>query len=110
VIERLAIFADREISEHDVLTYAAPNLASGSARSLAKGSIPAISTAAWLSEDWFEAHTSFQDFKDAAEAEFIRRKLMKNQWNVTKTAEEIDIQRSHLYNKIEKYGLQREAK
>ncbi|MFM6951716.1 MAG: helix-turn-helix domain-containing protein [Bacteroidota bacterium] len=32
---------------------------------------------------------------------------MQNGWNVAKTAQEIDIQRSHLYNKIEKYSLKR---
>jgi DNA-binding NtrC family response regulator len=55
--------------------------------------------------DMFE---KFQDFKDYAEKEFIERKLRKNNWNITKTSEEIDIQRSHLYNKIEKFGLKRE--
>jgi len=34
--------------------------------------------------------------------------LKKHHWNVSKTAEVLDIQRSHLYNKIEKYGLERE--
>jgi DNA-binding NtrC family response regulator len=41
------------------------------------------------------------------EKEYILHKLEKNGWNVTKTAEEMEIQRSHLYNKIEKYGLKR---
>jgi len=50
----------------------------------------------------------FQDFKEHVEMEFIRFKLQKNNWNVSKTAEEIDIQRSHLYSKIEKFGLKRE--
>ena len=36
-----------------------------------------------------------------------RGKLKKNNWNVAKTAVEIDIQRSHLYNKIDKYSLKR---
>ena len=115
VIERLAIFADREIGEHDVLRYAAPNLAGGRvglppAPSAAQGVAPRVADAAEADTSWMDRYDTFQDFKDAAEAEFIRRKLAKNQWNVTKTAEEIDIQRSHLYNKIEKYGLQREAK
>ncbi|MBK7441547.1 MAG: hypothetical protein IPI65_08470 [Bacteroidetes bacterium] len=35
-------------------------------------------------------------------------RLNKNAWNVSKTAEELDIQRSHLYNKIEKYNLKRD--
>jgi DNA-binding NtrC family response regulator len=39
--------------------------------------------------------------------EFIKYKLEKNNWNVSKTAEDIDIQRSHLYSKIEKFGLKR---
>jgi len=38
---------------------------------------------------------------------FIEYKLKKNDWNVSKTAEEIDIQRSHLYNKIDKFELKR---
>jgi len=41
---------------------------------------------------------------------FIDAKLKKNNWNVAKTATEIDIQRSHLYNKIEKFDLARDKK
>ncbi len=107
VIERLAIFAEREIGEADVQRYAAPTL------STAPASVSAVARhegAPESIEGWIAGYQTFQDFKDAAEAEFIRRKLIKHQWNVTKTAEEIDIQRSHLYNKMEKYGLQREAK
>ena len=46
-------------------------------------------------------------YKDFAEREYIKFKLEKNNWNVSKTADDIDIQRSHLYSKIEKYGLKR---
>ena len=42
-----------------------------------------------------------------AEKDYIKYKLEKNNWNVSKTADDIDIQRSHLYSKIEKYGLKR---
>lgn len=48
---------------------------------------------------------TFQEFKDRAEAAFIRRQLEANGWNVSRTAEVLDIQRSHLYNKMKKYGL-----
>jgi DNA-binding NtrC family response regulator len=41
---------------------------------------------------------------------FIDAKLKKNNWNVAKTASEIDIQRSHLYNKIDKFDLKRDKK
>ncbi len=48
---------------------------------------------------------TFQEFKERAEAAFIRTRLEMNGWNVSRTAEELDIQRSHLYNKMKKYGL-----
>ena len=52
--------------------------------------------------------SSFQEFKDRAEAAYIKYMLEQNDWNVSKTAEAIDIQRSHLYSKLKKYGLERE--
>jgi DNA-binding NtrC family response regulator len=54
-----------------------------------------------------DVYMTLQDFRDWAEKVFIERKLVQNGWNVAKTAQEIDIQRSHLYNKIEKYSLKR---
>jgi len=57
----------------------------------------------------YDRFTNFQDYKDHAEREFIKFKLEKNNWNVSKTADDIDIQRSHLYSKIEKFGLKRVA-
>jgi len=55
----------------------------------------------------FDKFDKFQDFKEHIEKFFIEHKLKENNWNVSKTAEDIDIQRSHLYNKIEKYDLKR---
>jgi DNA-binding NtrC family response regulator len=60
--------------------------------------------------DIVEQFDKFQDFKEHAEKIFIDTKLRKNNWNVARTAQEIDIQRSHLYNKIEKYSLKRNKK
>lgn len=50
---------------------------------------------------------TFREFKTQTEKEFILRKLEKNNWNVSQTAFELEIQRSHLYNKIEQYNLKR---
>jgi DNA-binding NtrC family response regulator len=49
----------------------------------------------------------FADFRDEAEKIFIEQKLSQFDWNVSKTAEAIGIQRSHLYNKMNKYGIER---
>jgi two-component system, NtrC family, nitrogen regulation response regulator NtrX len=54
-----------------------------------------------------ETAETFQEFKDKAEKEFIKFHLERRGWNVSQTAEDLGIQRSHLYNKIRKYGLER---
>jgi two-component system nitrogen regulation response regulator NtrX len=52
---------------------------------------------------------TFQEFKERAEAVYIRKQLEIHKWNVTKTAEAMEIQRSHLYTKMKRYGLAKEG-
>jgi two-component system, NtrC family, nitrogen regulation response regulator NtrX len=92
VMERLAILSDGSIKAQDVLDYAVPKR-----RSKAQ-------TATNIYDDFDQ----FQAFKDHMEKGFILRKLEANGWNISKTAEQLDIQRSHLYNKMDKYNIKRE--
>ncbi len=59
--------------------------------------------------DLLDSADSFSDFRDMAEKMFIQKKLDQFDWNISKTAEEIGIQRSHLYNKMSKYGIERDS-
>ncbi len=52
----------------------------------------------------FDAAT-FEDFKNEAEALFFRTRLNRNNGNVKRTAEELGMQRSHLYKKLDRYDL-----
>lgn len=52
---------------------------------------------------------TFAEFKEAAERAFILQKLRENDWNVSETARIIDMPRSNLYKKIERYDLVREG-
>jgi two-component system nitrogen regulation response regulator NtrX len=52
---------------------------------------------------------NFSDFKEGAERAYILQKLRENDWNVAETARRIDMPRSNLYKKIERYGLVREG-
>ncbi|PID59308.1 MAG: Fis family transcriptional regulator [Ignavibacteriae bacterium] len=61
-------------------------------------------------EDFIDITNSFQEFKEKAERVFIKKQLESNNWNISKTAEILDIQRSHLYNKIKKYNIEKEGK
>ncbi|GAA4102238.1 sigma-54 dependent transcriptional regulator [Mucilaginibacter panaciglaebae] len=95
MVERLIILSEKTITEDDVKSFANPS---------APVSTEAQAAAPQTDYNQFK---NFQDYKDYAEREYIKFKLEKNNWNVSKTADDIDIQRSHLYSKIEKYGLKR---
>ena len=51
---------------------------------------------------------NFSAFKEEAERAYIVGKLRANDWNVAETARRIEMPRSNLYKKIERYGLVRE--
>ncbi len=89
IIERIIIIIDkREISKGDIEFLVSPG----------KTSLG----------DIIEDSNSFQEFKEKAERAFILKQLKVNDWNISKTAEILDIQRSHLYNKMKKYGIEKE--
>ncbi len=52
-------------------------------------------------------YDSFQDFKAASERVFLIHQLNKYQWNISRTAEAVGLQRSHIYNKIKSLGIER---
>lgn len=89
IVERLVILGQTRITLEDIQKFANPINARDEEKSV------------------YERFSTLQDFKEYVERIFIEEKLKKNGWNVAKTAAEIDIQRSHLYNKIEKYSLKR---
>ena len=95
VVERLVILGGNTISVADIQN----NIAGKNADSAFQDT---------ENQTWdFDGFNHFQDFKDYMESEFIKNKLIKNNWNVSKTADELAMQRSHLYAKIEKYALKR---
>ena len=57
--------------------------------------------------DLLDQTDSFHEYKEEAERLFLIRKLEKYDWNVSATAEAINIQRSHIYNKMKKYDIER---
>ena len=55
---------------------------------------------------WLRAAT-FEEFKQSAERAFLLGKLQEHDWNVSETARTLQMPRSNLYKKIERYGLSR---
>ncbi len=100
-VERLAILAGPNITRQDVQRYILPIGLDGNGEEPSEKSkqMEYRSIIATLEED------NFQRFKELTERFFVERKLKEFHWNIAKTAESIGIQRSHLYNKIERYQL-----
>ncbi|RMH65948.1 MAG: sigma-54-dependent Fis family transcriptional regulator [Bacteroidetes bacterium] len=91
VVERLLILSDgEEITARDVERYVQPGAAASN---------PILSL--------LDQYDAFSDFRDKAEELFILHKLEQFDWNISRTAEAIGIQRSHLYNKMNKYKIER---
>jgi len=47
-----------------------------------------------------KSYDSLKDARNAFEREYISRKLRENNWNVSRTADDLKIERSHLHRKI----------
>jgi len=89
LMERIAILADGD-----------PVPAAEAERLLAKRP-----SAAGAPKDPFTECETFEDFKAASERMFLERKLLENDGNIKRTAERLQMMRSNLYKKIEKYRL-----
>lgn len=54
--------------------------------------------------DYF-TYTTLKEARDAFEKDYILRKLRENEWNVSRTADSISVERSNLHKKIKLYGI-----
>jgi two-component system nitrogen regulation response regulator NtrX len=52
---------------------------------------------------------TFEEFKQEAERAFLQTKLVEHDWNVSETARTLQMPRSNLYKKIERYKLARDG-
>ena len=89
IIERIIIMVPKDSISADDIAHLLPNSKS-------------------KTDDFLNVSNSFQEFKEVTERAFILKQLELNSWNISKTAEILDIQRSHLYNKMKKYNIEKE--
>jgi len=91
IIERILIMTPgRMISSHDV-----PDLTGG--HNEIECSYPA--------HDGALALATLREAREEFEREFIIQKLEENDWNISRTAEVIELERSNLHRKIKSYGI-----
>ncbi len=96
VVERLIILSPKEeITPNDVHDALGPPTAKHAAKSV---SISQILVSAWENVTYPQAEQDFQ-------RSYLLQKLEQYQWNVSKTAEEIGLDRSNLHKKMKKLQL-----
>ena len=64
------------------------------------GSTSSPSTTSAVNPLFTQSYDSLRDARNAFEKDYISRKLREHHWNISRTAEELKIERSHLHRKI----------
>ena len=86
IVERIVIMIDKSVIE---LRHIPPVVRMGSANSSQEQSYPKI----------------FKEATEQFERQFIQNMLRRYHWNISKTAEAIQVERSNLYRKIKSLGI-----
>lgn len=94
LIERLMIMVPGRVIE---AAHAALSLQSRPATQPTLQSGPALA---------FKSYDSLRDARNAFEREYISRKLRENSWNISRTADDLKIERSHLHRKIKMLNVE----
>ena len=67
--------------------------------------LPSLAETATLGPTGLSGGETYEEFRAISERNFIAKRLEANNYNITKTAEELGIQRSNLYKKMQKLGI-----
>jgi two-component system nitrogen regulation response regulator NtrX len=57
----------------------------------------------------YSAYKTLREAREQFEKDFIVKKLQENNWNISKTAEDLEIERSNLHRKIKSLGIETSA-
>jgi DNA-binding NtrC family response regulator len=99
VVERLVIMSDEVIRERDLPPYlGGPRPAGGAGRSTGPQATVDLSR---------YAGKSLREFREEVESEFIRLRLAEFDWNISRTAQALGIERTNLHKKLRALGIHR---
>ncbi len=98
VVERLVIMSDEVIREKDLPPYLGGPRPSSSR--LPTGPQSAIDLGRY-------AGKSLREFREEVESEFIRIRLAEFEWNISRTAQALGIERTNLHKKLRALGIHR---
>ncbi|HLZ35426.1 MAG TPA: sigma-54 dependent transcriptional regulator [Nitrospira sp.] len=100
LIERLMIMVPGNVIDTAQANMSLQVKPSGSAVSASAGAGFGAAPAPVVNPLFTQHYDSLRDARNAFEKEFIARKLREHHWNISRTAEDLKIERSHLHRKI----------
>jgi len=101
VVERLVIMSDEVIREKDLPPYlGGPRAPGQGGKSEKSGPVTAIDLGRY-------AGKSLREFREEVESEFIRIRLAEFDWNISRTAQALGIERTNLHKKLRALGIHR---
>ena len=101
VVERLVIMSDEVIRDKDLPPYlGGPRAPGHPGRSDKSGPVTAIDLGRY-------AGKSLREFREEVESEFIRIRLAEFDWNISRTAQALGIERTNLHKKLRALGIHR---
>src|SRR6476469_7414324 len=100
VVERLVIMSDEVIRAKDLPPYLGGPRPPGHARTGNTGPVTAIDLGRY-------AGKSLREFREEVESEFIRIRLAEFEWNISRTAQALGIERTNLHKKLRALGIHR---
>ncbi len=65
-----------------------------------------VQTYSRAAKNHYSSCKTLRDAREQFEKDFILRKLQENNWNISKTAEDLEIERSNLHRKIKALGIE----
>jgi DNA-binding NtrC family response regulator len=92
----------RNLAERLALTASGETVTGDDVRHVLPGPSPGVPPAPPAA---VPARTSLKDSLQQAEREIVLKALERNRWQMTKTARELGLERSHLYRKLKALGL-----
>jgi DNA-binding NtrC family response regulator len=108
IVERLVIMGDAEIAEQDLPGHLSGPRAPGPMPRLAAGVGGGTSPAGGAALDRLHhAGKTLREFREQAECEFIRARLEELDWNISRTAQALGIERTNLHKKLRALGIAR---
>src|SRR5688572_23446284 len=101
VVERLVIMSDEVIREKDLPPYlGGPRPPGQAGKANQSGPVTAIDLGRY-------AGKSLREFREEVESEFIRIRLAEFDWNISRTAQALGIERTNLHKKLRALGIHR---